>query len=111
MSDSEWAELAGAMIQDFRGQRARVEARRARASEAALLARVAELEAEVAGMTGTPMHEGRYWCEVRKGKMWYQILEWRNGDGWGRWGYTVLRFWRLPGETYTATPQRTEATP
>lgn len=73
------------------------EVRRARASEAALLA-------ERGGHTGTPTHEGRYWCEIARpdGHKWGPIApHFRNG----RWqtSYTVTRYWRIPGETYTET--------
>jgi hypothetical protein len=73
------------------------EALRARASEAALLA-------ERGGQTGTPTHEGRYWCEIARpdGHKWGPIApHFRNG----RWqtSYTVTRYWRIPGETYTPT--------
>ncbi len=78
----------------------------------ALQTRVAELEAQAAGMTGTPTHEGRYWCQF--GLISYHSpMEWAIPyDGishhWccNQFGVyrraiaTVTRYWRLPGETY-----------
>ena len=102
MSDAEWRDLVS--TPDWTGewpgdhaQRLWQEADRARASESALLA-------EREGMTGTPTHEGRYWCEIARpdGHKWGPIApHFRNG----RWqtSYTVTRYWRIPGETYTET--------
>lgn len=73
------------------------------------------------GMTGTPTAEGRYWCEIDlgmgDGSTGHMVLTWTAVDcddgvtrtGWYEAGddglseWRVLRYWRLPGETYTPT--------
>lgn len=82
-----------------------IELDRARESESALLARVAALEAERAGETGTPTHYGRYWCELSQPSAGVQWRDERMYKSFG-WdlpykGQEVTRHWRLPGETYT----------
>jgi len=86
---------------------AAVEMDRARESEETLLARVAALEAERAGETGTPTHYGRYWCELSQPSAGVQWRDERMYKSFG-WdlpykGQEVIRFHRLPGETYTET--------
>lgn len=61
------------------------EVKRARAAELALTARLTELEAAAAGMTGTPDYEGLYWCEAMHSigsAPWRGHLEWRSGQWW-----------------------------
>jgi hypothetical protein len=90
---------------------------RARASEAALLARVAALEAELAamrdGLTGPPKKAGWYWCawETPPGAHWIHICKcrheawWEHDQGWidsdGDKIGTPTRYWPLPGEIYS----------
>jgi hypothetical protein len=84
---------------------------RARASEAALLARVAALEAELAamrdGLTGTPEKGAcaHYWCEVNGGPV-RDVCYWLV-DHWTTRtklelppGVVVTRYWPLQGESY-----------
>lgn len=94
------------LLSSYRELRAELD--RARASESALLARVAELEAAAAGETGTPKAEGRYWCETSGSPeilRWWLKCWWRNDSEAlprkEQTGY-VLRFHRLRGETYTS---------
>lgn len=120
------------LLSSYRELRAELD--RARASElAALLARVAELEAAAAGETGTPKAEGEYRIEFMA-KQWpgaqdnplelrYGFAQWWGKEtatgydcepGW-HWqeydgdfepcGVTITRHWRLPGETYTEIPR------
>lgn len=79
---------------------------RARAAEQALAARVAELAAELRayreGLTGTPECDGVYWCEVQP-----KVHNWNRWEsGAWRWhaGAAPIRFYRMPGETYTVAP-------
>ena len=68
---------------------------------AALTSRLLELEADRAGMTGTPPAEGWYVCYVASdGRP--RIMLFAADRTWAhREGPQVIRFHRLPGEVYT----------